>query len=66
MTPTNKTREPLPTVEQCIAYIESTDYKLMHRSRGWGYWFKSPTRALHCQELKFSLGELRHAFKYGF
>jgi hypothetical protein len=61
----------LPTVEQCIAYIERTDYKLTNRGRVWLsksplYIFKSPTRAPHCQELCFNLTELRDAFRHGF
>ncbi len=55
----------LPTVEECIAYIESTDYKLTRRGRGW-YIFESSTRPPHCRELTFSLAELRDAWKNEF
>jgi hypothetical protein len=61
----NKERVPLPTVEQSIARIEETDYKLVHRSRGY-YLFRSDTRPPHCRTLSFTLAELRCAFKYGF
>ena len=58
----NKERVPLPTVEQSIACIEATDYRLVHRTRGY-YVFRSETRGLHARELSFTIRELRDAYR---
>ena len=59
------TKRKLPTVGECIAYIESTDYKLTSRKRGW-YLFESPKCPAHCRVLSFSLAELRDTWRNGF
>lgn len=64
MTP-NKQREPLPTVEECIAYLNGLGWRTVCRHK-WTYAFVKDSAPPHLTPLWFSLGELRHAFKYGF
>lgn len=57
-------RPPLPKVDDCIAYIESTDYRLVVRGRV--YRFHSENRPPEFRTIVFTLTELRHAYLYGF
>ena len=52
----------MPTVNQCIAYIETTGYKLISRCSRY-YLFKSDTRLSYCKEIAFTIRELRDAYK---
>lgn len=60
-------KNKLPNVEECIAYIESTGWNLVHKTRG-SYVFQGQngkTVANGSNMISFTLAELRHAKKYG-
>jgi hypothetical protein len=59
-----KKKMPLPNVKDCIARIEETDYRFTGQC-GTAYYFESDKRPLCFKEMRFTLTELRHAFKYG-
>lgn len=61
----NKERVPLPTIEQCIEYINNLGWKTVVRTRGW-YAFKKEGAPLHLTPMHWNLNELRDAFRYGF
>lgn len=55
-------RTDLPTVEQCIAYMASLNWKLTGQYK-WTYVFSHPSVAAHCNPMWFSLKELRDAYR---
>jgi hypothetical protein len=55
----------LPTVEECIAYMASLNWRIVLR-KNFSYAFTNPKAPDYLTPMWFSLGELRHAFKYGF
>jgi hypothetical protein len=58
----------LPTVKECIAYVESLGYNFDSFIKGSGYFFriKRPeTRPPHNWEMTWTLGEMRDAIKNG-
>lgn len=59
----------IPTVKECIQYIESCGWKFSHRSIVGTYVFRHEDGEVkNCKsysEVAFTLHELRHAFKYG-
>lgn len=57
----NKT---LPKLKECIAYIEGCGWKLTNQHR-MVYYFENPNANLVHRQMRFTLNELRHAFKYG-
>lgn len=61
MTPTG-----LPSVQECIAYVEGLGYDLIRRRRG-VYIFQDNTgsRPEHNRVMTWNLNELRHAVKFG-
>lgn len=57
----------LPKVEDCIAYVCSLGYDVLWRSRGRYCFHAKPgsNRPAHNQIMTWTLGEMRHAVKYG-
>ena len=60
----NKTKDKLPKVGDCIAYIESCGWMLDSQYRGI-YYFQNVDANMAHKLMRFTLTELRHAFKYG-
>lgn len=66
MTPRmNKEKTKLPTVEECITYLESMGWNIVFRKH-FSYAFEKPGAPLHLTPLWFTLGELRDAYINGF
>lgn len=60
-------KSKLPSVRECISYIESLGYKCIIRTRGY-YVFEvidRSTRPIHNWQMKWNLNEMRHAVKNG-
>ena len=62
MTDRNKERKPLPTVEQCIAYMNGLGWRTVLR-KNFSYAFVNNNAPPHLTPMWFSLGELRDAFR---
>jgi len=65
MTPTG-----LPSVQECIAYIEGLGYKRIGKGTGYSrgtYVFRDVTgkRPSHNETMFWNLNEMRHAVKFG-
>jgi hypothetical protein len=58
-------KRKLPTVGECIAYIQETGWKLTVRRRSW-YVFRNEGAELHIRELVWTLAELRDTWRNGF
>jgi hypothetical protein len=57
----------LPSVKECIQYVESLGYKF-HGYAHTGYYFEiidKSKRPAHNWEMTWTLGEMRHAVKHG-
>lgn len=57
----------LPSVKECIAYVEGLGYTFKSRV-GIGYFFRinrPETRPPHNWEMTWTLAEMRHAVKHG-
>jgi len=60
-------RKPLPKVKECISYVKSLGYRFKNYRLG-GYWFEiidKSTRPPHNWEMTWTLGEMRHAIRFG-
>jgi len=60
-------RKPLPKVKKCIAYVESLGYTFQ-KYVGGVYWFhinRPETRPPHNWDMMWTLGEMRHAVRFG-
>jgi hypothetical protein len=55
-------RNDLPTVEQCVAYMASLNWRLTCRHK-WTYAFANPNAAAHITPMWFNLKELRDAYR---
>lgn len=62
---TGKSVPSLPTVEQCIKYLNDLGWNTVIRTRG-SYAFKKEGAPLHLTPMWFSLRELRDVIRYGF
>jgi len=58
-------KRKLPTVGECIAYIEETGWKLIIRRRTL-YVFRKEGAPAHMRELNWTLAELRDTWRNGF
>ncbi len=61
------TPQTLPKVGECIEYVKSLGYTYMSYKHGF-YYFKiidKTTRPKHNWVMSWTLGEMRHAVKYG-
>lgn len=60
------TKTGLPSVQECVAYVEGLGYALVASRRGF-YLFRDKTgkRPDHNWEMWWNLNEMRHAVKYG-
>lgn len=58
----------IPTVDECIKYMAgiSPSWKLIARKPSYYLFLNSSMPEQFNNPLAFTLGELRHAFKYGF
>jgi len=54
----------LPNVKECIAYIESCGWLLTNQYRTVYYFYNEKANECH-RQMRFTLTELRHAFRYG-
>ena len=59
-------KDKLPTVTECITYVESLGYKLQYKEF-YRYCFKDITgnRPLHNKEMTWDLREMRDAVRFG-
>ena len=60
----------LPSVEECISYVESLGYRLCWKRRDGKLWYhfeiiNPNTRPSHNWEMTWNLNEMRHAFVNG-
>jgi len=58
----------LPRIKDCIRYMErDCQYDLIGKLSRTSYVFRDRTnkRPLHIKEMTWTLGELRHAFEFG-
>ena len=58
----NKERVPLPTVEQCIKYLNDLGWRTVCRYK-WTYAFVKDGAPPHLTPMWFSLHELRDAYR---
>ena len=61
------TKTKLPSVKECIDYVESLGYKLFLKGKGFYYFecLDKSKRPAHNWEMTWTLGEMRHAVKNG-
>lgn len=60
------TKTGIPSVKECIAYVEGLGYDLVSRGRTY-YVFQDNTgnRPSHNKVMTWNLNEMRHAVKFG-
>ena len=59
-----KNKEPLPTIKQCLKYMESCGYELTNQYHC-VYYLRNENKPIEFKNFTFTLTELRHAYKFG-